>query len=199
MCGIFLDQGLNPSPLHWQADSEPPDNQGSPALIPSSTIWARHSVDTLGCHWHDHKLGERKGHLLYLAPLSLPCRRPPVDWGLHSDPGWTRALEGHLQTRPGPLHAALPHHRWVQRAQHLPLPCVWIGLWPCPGGQHPVKQRKRKGAINLEPRASNYSRGSTSIWVSQCLCLPLWDFSGYSFIHFFSWFCARDPGVTVWT
>ena len=29
-CGIFLDQGLNPCPLHWQADSQPLRHQGSP-------------------------------------------------------------------------------------------------------------------------------------------------------------------------
>ena len=29
-CGIFPDQGLNPCPLHWQADSQPPRHQGSP-------------------------------------------------------------------------------------------------------------------------------------------------------------------------
>ena len=28
-CGIFLDQGWNPCPLHWQADSLPLDHQGS--------------------------------------------------------------------------------------------------------------------------------------------------------------------------
>ena len=29
-CGITLDQGWNPCPLHRQADSYPPDHQGSP-------------------------------------------------------------------------------------------------------------------------------------------------------------------------
>ena len=29
-CGIFPDQGLNLSPLHWQADSYPLYHQGSP-------------------------------------------------------------------------------------------------------------------------------------------------------------------------
>ena len=29
-CGIFLDQGSNPRPLHWQADSSPLCHQGSP-------------------------------------------------------------------------------------------------------------------------------------------------------------------------
>ena len=29
-CGIFPDQGSNPFPLHWQADSQPLRHQGSP-------------------------------------------------------------------------------------------------------------------------------------------------------------------------
>ena len=29
-CGIFLDQGSNPCPLHWQADSQSLCHQGSP-------------------------------------------------------------------------------------------------------------------------------------------------------------------------
>ena len=31
-CGILPDQGSSPSPLHWQADSQPLRHQGSPAL-----------------------------------------------------------------------------------------------------------------------------------------------------------------------
>ena len=37
--GIFLEQGLNPCPLHWQADSRPLDHQGSPLEIFNSTIY----------------------------------------------------------------------------------------------------------------------------------------------------------------
>ena len=29
-CGVFPDQGSNPRPLHWQADSQPLRHQGSP-------------------------------------------------------------------------------------------------------------------------------------------------------------------------
>ena len=29
-CGIFPDQGSNPCPLHWEADSQPLHHQGSP-------------------------------------------------------------------------------------------------------------------------------------------------------------------------
>ena len=32
-CGIFPDQGSNPCPLHWQADSQPLRYQGSPNII----------------------------------------------------------------------------------------------------------------------------------------------------------------------
>ena len=39
---IFPDQGLNPCPLHWQADSQPLRHQGSP---PFSTLNIR-------CHFH---------------------------------------------------------------------------------------------------------------------------------------------------
>ena len=31
-CGIFPDQGSNPCPLHWQADSQPLRHQGSPLM-----------------------------------------------------------------------------------------------------------------------------------------------------------------------
>ena len=31
-CGIFPDQGSNPCPLHWQADSQPLCHQGSPFI-----------------------------------------------------------------------------------------------------------------------------------------------------------------------
>ena len=32
-CGIFPDQGLNPCPLHWQADSQPLRHQGSLGVL----------------------------------------------------------------------------------------------------------------------------------------------------------------------
>ena len=32
-CGIFPDQGSNPCPLHWQADSQPLRHQGSPCFF----------------------------------------------------------------------------------------------------------------------------------------------------------------------
>ena len=32
-CGIFPDQGSNPCPLHWHADSQPLRHQGSPQFV----------------------------------------------------------------------------------------------------------------------------------------------------------------------
>ena len=40
-CGIFPDQGSNPCPLHWQADSQPLHHQGSPT--PILYVWARNN------------------------------------------------------------------------------------------------------------------------------------------------------------
>ncbi|KAJ8782454.1 hypothetical protein J1605_010162 [Eschrichtius robustus] len=37
-CGMFPDQGSNPCPLHWQADSQPLRHQGSPTSLSSLII-----------------------------------------------------------------------------------------------------------------------------------------------------------------
>ena len=39
-CGIFPDQGSNPCPLHWQADSQPLRHQGSPGFFIFSHLGA---------------------------------------------------------------------------------------------------------------------------------------------------------------
>ena len=38
-CGIFPDQGSNPCPLHWQADSQPLHHQGSPVDVFLMYLW----------------------------------------------------------------------------------------------------------------------------------------------------------------
>ena len=44
-CGIFLDQGLNPCPLHWQVDSYPLEHQESlKVLISIYKIWFPYSA-----------------------------------------------------------------------------------------------------------------------------------------------------------
>ena len=47
-CGIFPDQGSNPCPLHWQADSQPLRHQGSPCFqFYTLAIYSIHSKTTL--------------------------------------------------------------------------------------------------------------------------------------------------------
>ena len=49
VCGIFLDQGSNPCALHWQADSQPLDHQGSPStrlkvFIVALLLWKKYKL-----------------------------------------------------------------------------------------------------------------------------------------------------------
>ena len=39
--GIFPDQGSNPCPLHWQADSQPLRHRGSPLKLPFYFLFSR--------------------------------------------------------------------------------------------------------------------------------------------------------------
>ena len=54
-CGIFPDQGSNPCPLHWQADSQPLHHQGSPRLY--------------------HLKLKKNTHEMYLSQVSLSLGR----------------------------------------------------------------------------------------------------------------------------
>ena len=56
VCGIFPDQGSNPCPLHWQADSQPLRHQGSPgSFFKTSSVcykrWLRTSLFALTPAW----------------------------------------------------------------------------------------------------------------------------------------------------
>ena len=51
-CGIFPDQGSNPCPLHWQADSQPLRHQGSPCLFDDSHPGEYEAVSHCGFDLH---------------------------------------------------------------------------------------------------------------------------------------------------
>ena len=61
-CGIFPDQGSNPCPLHWQADSQPLRHQGSPTSS-SYKDTSRHGLSPLPPD----------------LTLSTPAKAPPQD------------------------------------------------------------------------------------------------------------------------
>ena len=50
-CGIFPDQGSNPCPLHWQADSHWLWHQGSPAFFILKSILSDKSIATPAFFW----------------------------------------------------------------------------------------------------------------------------------------------------
>ena len=64
-CGLLPDQGSNPCPLHWQANSQPLRHQGSPDLsfkaflgqssqntsFPKSSDWTKHLNDLSMSLW----------------------------------------------------------------------------------------------------------------------------------------------------
>ena len=69
-CGIFPDQGSNPCPPHWQADSQPLRHQGSPSSTNFNTCIA-------ACNDHHNQDAE-----LFLYPIKLlPSTHSP--WQNH--------------------------------------------------------------------------------------------------------------------
>ena len=100
-CGIFPNQGSNPCPLHWQADSQPLCHQGSP---PHVTFWPTYNtpvqgtvsnsyISSLALVWTVVNLGripwkgcsplpKRKDS--ETRPLIFPGNKGPLD-PLHSD------------------------------------------------------------------------------------------------------------------
>ena len=62
-CGIFLDQGSNLCPLHWQVDSYPVYHQGSPCLFVCLFLVA---LGLPCCRWAFSRYGKR-GLLFFMV------------------------------------------------------------------------------------------------------------------------------------
>ena len=66
-CGIFPDQGSNPYPLHWQADSQPLRHQGSPKPYffrssPAVQWLGLRALTAEGRAWVQSVVGELRSH-----------------------------------------------------------------------------------------------------------------------------------------
>ena len=81
-CGIFPDQGSNPCPLHWQADSQPLHHQGSPK---PSTFNSTFKISLLPWHsclpfirllWFHWAHLDNLGYSSHLKILNHICRVP---------------------------------------------------------------------------------------------------------------------------
>ena len=124
-CGIFPDQGSNPCPLHWQADSQPLRHQGSPEC---ATVWS-----LFCCCW---------GH--GCAPLQHSVQFNTQNkhfWGLVKAQPWNRQVPHIANTKPQcvdhPRAFALAVSSTLKLPQ--PLPCLrspstflreaFLGLW----------------------------------------------------------------------
>ena len=71
-CGIFPDQGPNPCPLHWQADSQPLRHQGSPVMASYYHLIQIHTLH----HFQGHPLAgfiNLCNFNFHFSPLPPPC------------------------------------------------------------------------------------------------------------------------------
>ena len=72
-CGIFPDQGSNPCPLHWQADSQPLHHQGSPTIFKDYTPFIKYWLYSLCCTIYPCNFFILYREFGSLNPIRLPC------------------------------------------------------------------------------------------------------------------------------
>ena len=108
-CGIFPDQGSNPRPLHWQADSQPLRHQGSP-LGPLLTYLKQEPA-----LWHPGRWSSRpcvnvlRDRALTPFPPARAMAQPAAGWKCgfwNFDPGLLVSLlcDGWFEQLSYPLH-----------------------------------------------------------------------------------------------
>ena len=119
-CGIFLDQGSNPCPLHWQEDSLPLSYQGSPqvsVILSVTRISSWDCTDAAGSWpWHqkvdrashEPEWGEphEKGDTSCYVPGNVPKKVRASQWGEQGAGKWKYPgpwLLGVLQRKPAPV------------------------------------------------------------------------------------------------
>ena len=61
-CRIFLDQGSNPCPMHWQVDSLPPSHQESPVSLNLEKCISISQLNNFRCSLHSGAFPSRTFH-----------------------------------------------------------------------------------------------------------------------------------------
>ena len=75
-CGILPDQGSNPCPLHWQADSQPLRHQGSPLSLFLCMVWRSVLTSLIYMQLSSFPSADCWRHCLFsIAYSCLLCRR----------------------------------------------------------------------------------------------------------------------------
>ena len=89
-CGIFLDQGLNPQPLHWQVDSYPLYHQGSPMFVLTSSSFGSGEESA-----HQCKRCKRLGSHPWVGKIPWERKWQPTPAFLPGQPHGQRSLTGY--------------------------------------------------------------------------------------------------------
>ena len=78
-CGIFPDQGSNPCPLHWQADSQPLRHQGSPCPV----IFVHVVPSAIRCSFPGYLLDSLLNSRTCARTIKLQEASPLAPWMSH--------------------------------------------------------------------------------------------------------------------
>ena len=125
-CGIFPDQGSNPCPLHWQADSQPLCHQGSPPfpfdkkkMRGSSKLPRFFARVTVSFSLRTHTPSASQSQLAVFLPLELelpPHPFVPFAWNQPETSLFAQLFSGTCSpapnTRPTPLEGGEKGHCW---------------------------------------------------------------------------------------
>ena len=110
-CGIFPDQGSNPCPLHWQADSQPLRHRGS-RTNSCLHIFSHFSISEMGMHPYNFLLAIwQSWHNCLCLGICLKACRTSVS-----------SMKDHPRDSSGALFKVLLYHqhtRWYWREYYM--------------------------------------------------------------------------------
>ena len=151
-CGIFLDQGSNPCPLPWQADSYPLYQQGSPEDYLDKALpmkWQHHRAKPKLRKWRPRA-----------RPLSGKQLPTPERWG----PGPGGRKDSHFPVLP----CTVINSFWISHELSWSRGRIYFNI--CPNQSHHLaspSSETDRGALLAAPCAvggSHHEAESTGLW-----------------------------------